>query len=83
MYNNLQYSLYETGYPETMDRIGMKASQLDKGQVCVAVLHIHHESLGMLLEGTATKNGIDSHRQCPYDLQFYEIIQYFYRKKMP
>ncbi|WAR19234.1 LOW QUALITY PROTEIN: CRNS1-like protein [Mya arenaria] len=51
-YNNLQYSLYETGYPETVNHLGVKpAPKLNKEGICVTILHSHHESLGMLLEG--------------------------------
>ncbi|XP_052814341.1 carnosine synthase 1-like isoform X2 [Mya arenaria] len=50
-YNHLQQSLYETGFPETVNRLGSRPSKLNKENICVAFLHIHYESLGMLLEG--------------------------------
>ncbi|WAR10869.1 CRNS1-like protein [Mya arenaria] len=48
---NVKQSLYETGFPETVNRLGSRPSKLNKENICVAFLHIHYESLGMLLEG--------------------------------
>ncbi|XP_072032919.1 carnosine synthase 1-like [Amphiura filiformis] len=49
-YNSLQYTLYETGFPETVDRTSMPRRNINKEQVVVAVLSTPYECIGMLLE---------------------------------
>ncbi|XP_072041224.1 carnosine synthase 1-like [Amphiura filiformis] len=49
-YNSLQYTLYETGFPETVDRTSTPRRNMNKEQVVVAVLSTPYECIGMLLE---------------------------------
>ena len=50
-YNALQYTLYETGFPETEDRTKCLSMNNGKDRVTVAVLSSPLECIGMLLEG--------------------------------
>ncbi|XP_072041227.1 carnosine synthase 1-like [Amphiura filiformis] len=49
-YNSLQYTLYETGFPETVDRTSTPRGKMNKEQVVVAMLSTPYDCIGMLLE---------------------------------
>ncbi|XP_072014232.1 carnosine synthase 1-like [Amphiura filiformis] len=49
-YNSIQYTLYETGFPETVDRTSTPRRNVNKEGVIVAVLSAPYECIGMLLE---------------------------------
>lgn len=50
-YNTLQYILYETGYPETIDRTSNPNKEHVSEHVAIAILSSPLECIGMLLEG--------------------------------
>jgi len=58
-YNALQYTLYETGYPETQDRTNTPITDMSSDRVAIAVLSSPVECMGIVLEG-----GV----QCPGDM---------------
>ena len=57
-YNSLQYTLYETGHPETVDRTFKPRNKPNNEQVNVVLLSSPVECIGILLEGNAI-NDID------------------------
>ncbi|XP_060602022.1 carnosine synthase 1-like isoform X2 [Ruditapes philippinarum] len=50
-YNSLQYTLYETAHPETVDRTSVPRGHSNKEQVNVVLLSSPVECIGVLLEG--------------------------------
>lgn len=50
-YSSLQYTLYETGYPETVDRTARPRDPDNLHGVAIAILSAPCECMGILLEG--------------------------------
>ena len=53
-YNSLQYTLYETGCPETVDRTAKPRAGIANHQVAIVILSAPCECMGLLLEGKLT-----------------------------